>query len=75
MSAFFKTLIAKYSPVDFFFDRYTLPNAPLLMGLIISKSLIEGATGRGGGWLTDVKWGETGGFPSSGDVAEDCLRW
>ncbi len=36
----------KVLPVDFFFDRYTLPKAPLLIGLMISKSLMDGGTAR-----------------------------
>lgn len=67
--------MAKYSPVTFFFDKKTLPKAPLLMGLIISKSLMEGGAGRGWGWLTEVRCGEMGTLRISEEVADDCLRW
>lgn len=66
--------MAKYSPVVFFFDKYTLPNAPLLMGLMISKSLIDGGAGRGWGWLTEDSRGETGGLATSEEAVDDCLR-
>lgn len=67
--------MAKYSAVDFFLERYTLPNAPLLIGFMISKSLMEGVRARGGGWLAVVKRGETGGFANSEDAVDDCRLW
>jgi hypothetical protein len=53
-------------------DKYTLPNAPLLIGLIISKSLIDGGTARACGTLAEFNRGDGGG---TDPVADDCRRW
>ena len=71
MSAFLRTLIAKYSPVAFFFDKYTLPKAPLLIGLMISKSLMDGGTARACGALTEFNRGDGGGREGSEPAADD----
>ena len=44
------------------------------MGLMISKSLIDGGTARGWGWVTGKSLGEFALGPSDPAV-EDCRRW
>ena len=60
-----RTLMAYSSPVVFFFARMTEPNEPREMGLIISKSLIDGC-------VVEIRVGDEGG--SRGGERDDPLR-